>query len=353
MIAIPTIKGLESPEFHGHHISKYSTSRLFKYGFINPRGSVFTWGTVIRTVLLLGLATVFAILGCPTDETNLGYKYCFPVLSISEGFIFASLVSFLLGLFMSQTFSRWWSIREKLGAIMNNISYASMLLSNFSNNNEGSKDYARKISRLMNAAHHMIYKQATGDLDLNNLVNRNLLTNEEREALDQMSGSYSNLVSVIYNWTITTLRDMHVENHFANASIFSNVLSNINACFFATQDVFMFLETQMPYSYLHLLTIITKIHMVFVVFFSAGVVNQGITSESWSGIILGYAILFFNNVIYEGLLFIHNMLVNPLGNESGDFPKDVFSSQTEKLCDIMHYGVQGGASSVQVAAQSR
>jgi len=193
----------------------------------------------------------------------------------------------------------------------------------------------------MNAAHALIYKQASGELDLEILERKNLLTKEERVSLDQVSGSFSNLAAIIYHWCIASLKDMLAQSQLSSPTVFSPILSCINVCFFATQDIFAFLDTQMPFSYLHLLTVITKIHMAFVLFYSAGVVSQGISTASWTRIVLGYAVLFTNNVIYEGLLLIHDMLVNPLGNQSGDFPKEVFVQQTAQLCDIMYNGGQG------------
>jgi len=330
--------GFDATEYSGKAISKYSTSKLFKYGFVNPKGSVFTRGMVLRTVVMCLIATFVAFFRCP-DKGMKPYQFCFPILSSGEGLIFASLVSFLLGLFQSTTFSRWWSTREKLGVCMNNTAYATMLLSNFSTNDPNAKAAAERIARWMNAAHALIYKQANKDFDLHPLVQKNLLTNEEREKLEHASTSMSNVAAIVFNWCFGGLKEMTTANQVLS-SVFTPTLSAISAAFTASQDIFTFLDTQMPFSYLHLLTVITKIHLVFVVFYSGGIVGSGMATLSWSRIIFGYAMVFTNNLIYEGLLLIHDMLVNPLGDESGDFPKELYQHQTAQLCDaILNGGV--------------
>eukprot|EP01111_Echinosteliopsis_oligospora_P017608 TRINITY_DN7698_c0_g1_i2.p1 TRINITY_DN7698_c0_g1~~TRINITY_DN7698_c0_g1_i2.p1 ORF type:complete len:157 (-),score=20.37 TRINITY_DN7698_c0_g1_i2:192-662(-) len=104
----------ENDKNNKKRIISYKPSGLFHYGFVNPKGSTFNIGVAVRTLIMCGAATFAANFTCPTKQTK-PYSFCFPVVAASEGLIFAGLVSFLLGLFISTTFSRWWSMREKLG----------------------------------------------------------------------------------------------------------------------------------------------------------------------------------------------------------------------------------------------
>lgn len=314
-------------EFTHKHILNYNPTKLFSYGFINPRGSVFCKGTVLRTLAMASAGTFVALPVFECGDTKDGYTFCFPILTSSEGLIFASLVSFLLGLFISTTFSRWWAIREKLGVIMNNTAYETMLLTNFVVNEESSQNSVRTIIRWLNLAHSLVYKHANRDSDFSRLAKEKLVTPEEIEKLQ----SYGVPPAMVYGWCMKAVKDLINQNKI-NSAVVGSAINCIGASFMATQELLAFINTQMPYAYLHLLAITTKIHLAFIIFYGGGIISSGIQGDDWTRIALGYTIIITNNFIYEGLLHIHSALENPLGDDVGDFPKHNFASNTRALC---------------------
>jgi len=244
--------------------------------------------------------------------------------------IFASLVSFLLGMFVSTTFSRWWSVREKLGVIMNNATYGTMLLTNFVVNEEGAQATAKTIIRWLNLAHCLVYQQANRKYDFPALSQERLVTKDEIEKLQ----TYGNLPAMVYGWCMKAVKEMVSQNKITSAVVGSSI-NCIGASFTAAQELLAFVDTQMPYAYLQLLAFTTKIHLIFIVFYGGGMISDGISEESWTRIGLGYTVIITNNVIYEGLLHIHSMLSNPLGDDVGDFPKHLFASNTRALCSSL------------------
>jgi len=263
---------------------------------------------------------------CPKAPTN--YAFCFPILTNSEGLIFASLVAFLLGLFLSTTFSRWWACREKLGVVMNNSAYLTMLLTNFVTMEEAPQQTARNIIRWMNLAHALIYKHANKDFDYEDIMKDQLITSEEMKKLD----TYGNLPVMVLGWCMNGLRELISENKLGPVSAISPCINCVGACTMATQELLAFVNTQMPYAYLHLLGFMTKIHLIFIIFYGGGIIASGIHDEIWTRIIFGYTVIIANNIIYEGLLHIHSMLGNPIGNDTGDFPKHVYMANTRAIC---------------------
>lgn len=319
-------------EFSEKHILKYQPDKLFSHGFINPRGSVLTVGMCVRTLIMLGAGTFAAVpkFSCDPAAKKLAWSFCFPILTGAEGLIFASLVAFLLGLFISTTFSRWWSSREKLSAIMNHTSLETILLTNFVAADEPSQAASNTIIRWMHLAHSLVYKHANRDTDYSTLP-ADLVTKEEVEKLL----TYGNPPVMVYGWCMKAVKDLIMQNKIGHTTIFAPTVNSILCCINAAQELFSFLDTQMPYAYLHLLSIVTKIHLVFVIFYAGGIISAGIQMENWSRIIFGYTVIAANNVIYEGLLHIHSMLSNPLGNDTGDFPKHVYLSNTRALCNSL------------------
>jgi len=329
-------------EFHGTQLNRYSTRNLFLVGFLNPRGSVLKWTLILRTTLLCAIALFIMFYPCPTIPASqtLKWRFCFPVLNSGEGLIFASLVSFLLGLFQSTTFARWWSTREKLGNVMNHICYTSIALTRCVPGDPGIVNSAanlrEKVIRWLNLTHAMIYKHANQEVDLADLTGSNHLTNEEAEILM----SAPNLPGATFDWAMGGLRELSIKNAITPPTVYPHMLASMSTIFMSLNEIAAFLETQLPYSYLHLLTLITKIHLAFVVFYSSGIIAGGYATESWARILFGFALIIFNNIIYEGLLAIHDMLVNPLGNDEGDFPSGLYKAKTEAFTKQVQHGAR-------------
>jgi len=327
-ILVP-VGNLNPVEMEDNHVKYYSATKLFWWGFINPRGSVLNIRLVLRTLLKCAIATFIAFFPCSASP---GWEFCFPVVSSTNGLIFASLVSFLLGLFVSLTFSRWWSIREKLSCLMSSIKYCSMCISAYVAGDEHVLAFRDKMIRWLNLIHALVYKYHNRDLNLADLGE--LITKEEAEAL----ASSPNMPGTVVSWLIIGWKELALKKALTPESAYGQLTSSFSTLLSLLQDISAFLETQIPYSYMHLLTLTTKIHLVFVVFYGASLISDGITSYSWPGIIFGYAVISTNSIIYEGLLAIHEVLVNPFGKDLGDFPTKLFRYQTESFTSYINKG---------------
>lgn len=319
---------LKPANFDQNHVVNYNPKYLFFFGFVNPRGSTFSWWSLMRTVIMCGVATFVSQFRCTATPNN--YSFCFPVLSDSQGLIFASLVAFLLGMFVTTTFTRWWSCREKLGIVMNNTSLMAMAVTNYVPTDVASQQTGKNLLRWMHLAHCLIYKQINEDYTFEDLVAAEIMTNEEVEVLRGLIGI--SLHGVVYGWCMQAAKALIIDSKLNPASIVTSTLNYVTNCFTAAQELSAFVNTQMPYAYLHLLTLTTKVHLAFIVFYGGGIISAGINDELWPRILFGYIVIIANNFIYEGLLRIHAMLYNPLGDDSGDFPTHLYISNTISLC---------------------
>lgn len=312
-------------EFHvDKKVISYNPARLFSYGFINPKGSTLNWGVVFRTLIMCGVGTLASQYTCPKEQT---YSFCFPIIVPGEGLIFASLVSFLLGLFISTTFSRWWAVREKLGIIMNNISSLNILLNSFAPHDSESEKTVKKIIRWMHLSHALIYKEANDDYDMSDLKETKLIHDSEATVLSECKGL--NHPPIVYGWVMHSVQPLLMKMTPAPAA--ASIIGCIHGSINAAQEISAYLKTQMPYMYLHLLALTTKIHLALIIFYSGGMISQGITDSLWTRIFLGYTIIITNNIIYEGLLRVHEMLYNPLGDDHADFPTSLYIADTMAL----------------------
>lgn len=89
----------------------------------------------------------------------------------------------------------------------------------------------------------------------------------------------------------------------------------------------MYLNCQIPYVYVHLMTAITKLHLMLVTVVAGSYWGAGLQRGKWTDILWGALIVFVNNVVYQGLLHVHHVLLNPLSGEVTDL---VFVSSCPK-----------------------
>jgi len=333
LVALEKIKeniGVKSISFdESRRVTSYSASSVFFLGWILPFHSVWNWQILLRTLLMCALATLFGHLSCIGPKAvDAQWEFCFPVLSSTDGLVFSSVVSFLLGMFQTLTFNRWWSAREKIGAVIfKSTDFAMQFLSYLKPTPEN--DHVRvSIVRYLNLAHVLVYKQVNNDHSLGDVIQRKLITPAEAEILSHSP----NKPFAVYSWISRIISECITSNPpKIPAAALSVLHGSLSSLVQGTSDLIMFITTQIPYSYVHLLTLITKIHLIFVMFYSAGILQTGINSHSWARIIFAYALIFANQIIYEGLLQIHDVLVNPCGEDIHDFPKRVYQQQVELI----------------------
>eukprot|EP01112_Ceratiomyxa_fruticulosa_P022720 TRINITY_DN841_c0_g1_i10.p1 TRINITY_DN841_c0_g1~~TRINITY_DN841_c0_g1_i10.p1 ORF type:complete len:276 (+),score=49.74 TRINITY_DN841_c0_g1_i10:256-1083(+) len=178
-------------------VKGYSPSSLFFLGFISPLRSVWNLPILFRILLMCGLSTIFGHLSCIGPKAvDAKWDFCFPILSSTDGLVFSSLVSFLLGLFQTLTFNRWWSAREKIGAVIfKSTDFAIQFLSYMKATPEN--EHLRfTVVRYLNLAHVLVYKQVNNDHSLGDVISRKLITAPEAEVLSRSP----NKPLAVYTW---------------------------------------------------------------------------------------------------------------------------------------------------------
>lgn len=99
----------------------------------------------------------------------------------------------------------------------------------------------------------------------------------------------------------------------------------------AAGDVFMYLNCQQPYVYTHLMTTITKLHLLLVTVVSGSYMGAGLQRSKWTDIAWGFLLLLVHNFVYQGLLYVHQVLQNPVsGEDVGHFPQEEYTDSLSK-----------------------
>jgi len=290
-------------------------------------------------VFYFSLTTVYALFLCQRtchvgdDRLECPERhFCLPSMDTPNGFIWASLVNFLLALFNSLTFSRWWDMRSKVGVVMGRSNDIAVQIAAYCRGEaEGAASARKTLLRYVNLAHALLYKQANKDEDMSDLLDSGLMTELEWDVLRPLVSRYM----MVYFWLSDLIHQCAENGVFMYPGTTIRFLQeNVTAMRGAAADVFMYLNTQIPYIYVHLITVITKIHLILISMNSAAWVGQGFQEAphgaGLSGIFWGYARLFVSVVAYEGLLQIHAVLAKPFGSGHSAFPSEVFFGGVHK-----------------------
>lgn len=104
----------------------------------------------------------------------------------------------------------------------------------------------------------------------------------------------------------------------------------------------VYLQTQIPYTYTHLMTIIVKVHLLFVTAVAGTFVGQGIHDKQYITVVWGYLIILLSNTVFEGLLRIHVVLADPFGADACDFPMEMYNDylwhESNHVLDLLNEG---------------
>eukprot|EP00276_Gloeochaete_wittrockiana_P013170 CAMPEP_0184371004 /NCGR_PEP_ID=MMETSP1089-20130417/163153_1 /TAXON_ID=38269 ORGANISM="Gloeochaete wittrockiana, Strain SAG46.84" /NCGR_SAMPLE_ID=MMETSP1089 /ASSEMBLY_ACC=CAM_ASM_000445 /LENGTH=322 /DNA_ID=CAMNT_0026713703 /DNA_START=59 /DNA_END=1027 /DNA_ORIENTATION=+ len=214
----------------------------------------------------------------------------------------------------------------------------------------------RTIVRYLCLAHAMIYKQAAQlqfhhksvrglvkrllpsslkakiyrpreKLDLihqyRDLFDQNLITTDEWDALAKVPGKFQ----VVYSWILQIITECARSDRLMfPATTLPNLQEDLTVLRGSAADIFMIIGTQIPFAYVHLLTLLTRLHIVFVTLYCSSLLAQGFQNRAIERLLLGYFVLAVNYAIYNGLLNLHDELVNPFGNDPHDFPHRGFQA---------------------------
>eukprot|EP00741_Cyanophora_paradoxa_P011724 tig00020563_g11328.t1 len=255
------------------------------------RGTAIKARALLWTLFFCALASLLGYARCPEDSEDAPdwrRSLCFPIIDSSrdEILIFASLAAFLLSLFAGQTFSRWWKTRELVGIVIARAaSFATMVMAYVKGSDPATVAVRETLVRYSNLAHALVYKQASMDDDLTELVQRGLLTEREMAALKPLPSRYA----MVYAWLLQLVTQVFDAGRcpYGILHLFHGEIVQMRT---AASDIFMFLNCQIPYAYVHMVILICKLHLSFVFVYSANLIGIAARddslyrSEPWRGV---------------------------------------------------------------------
>ena len=321
----------------GRYLVGYLPTSLFTFGYLYLlRGTVFTKLRVavmiaVYTALTCVYATGVCAQGCYDSlvphagcSSLLGDGVCFMQFDVTTGLLLTTLGAFVVSIFLSLTLDRWMLIRQAISALISASNNLVMMSSVYMKQPE----IAVLINRHAIAAQALVYYQAMGRPEgMSDLVQQGLLTAHDRRKL--LRSEFPSKYVLVLQWCSALVLKAYGNGTLAGNGWTINLLqSTINDMRGSAARIFTIVNTQVPYAYVHIVTVVCKVHVLLVALWSGTIVGDGIQSGSVSSIAVGIMVCIVNTGIFEGLLEVHTQLYQPFGPHLWQFPTDEYVSQT-------------------------
>ena len=294
--------------------------------------------------LLVSAIVVFAALLSPVGLNE-------PIVEAVEDLnkLFNSGMLFLLGPFVARSISRWWSIREGcIGKLWSSVNTLSSYAAAWFYTDSASDTAARELTmRYGLASHALLYKRARGGgevklEDMDDLVDAGLLMPYEAEVLAPLPCK----AQVVWAW----------QTHFWSKAIsgelgctkvpqpgqaFGIAARTCQEARDAIQKGLMFLGTQQPFPYVHMISLIVDVALFLNALYVGCDIGRSFDADNspiQSGLLIAIGILrvLIFTFLYNGLSDISVALEDPFGTDMADLPALAF--QTHMRGDCQAFG---------------
>jgi len=258
--------------------------------------------------------------------------------------VLTTLVSFLLGLYVTKTVDIWWNMRhELLQSVLNTIdSMCCRLAIYFPGNNDEDEDAKETVLRYGVLSLKLLFKDARevdswnisdrkrlGCDNLMDLVEEGLLLPHERELLrDCPSRS-----QVIWVWIASLFTKWCLDGRLPNPLENQNTI--LEECNTARNNISMILarvNTQYPMSYSHLVITMVKMLLVIQALVAGYIFNLSVWTGYYYWMATQAVYLIVWTIFHQAMIDIKEHITNPFRENPCDFSEMIQSARTLNSC---------------------
>lgn len=316
---------------------EYDLKHLVRYGGI---ATAFIRGTILRlddgvlkhmgVLLVLATAVACIMWSGIEDLENVDTTSLEKLADYMNGFC-----PFVLGLYVSLALSRWWALRvQALGSVFDSVANCAMITACVLPGPEHRvvRDYVVKWGL---ASIFLLVKGARGSKECSDMAKKGLLSENEVDALKDVSEN--GRAMVMWSW-IMRLAQETFESARGPRPHAPKLMLIFNQCISARdgiQTIHTYLQTQLPFAYVHLLTLLVNVNNLVISIKCGAVFIVALAKDDHQT--MAYQVLMFLlvPVLYHGLLSISYVIHDPFGEDMLDFPIAAFVEYVAQCCDAV------------------
>lgn len=258
--------------------------------------------------------------------------------------VLTTLVSFILGLYVTKTVDIWWNMRhELLQDVLNTIDTLCMRLSIYFPGNSKEDDEAKEtILRYGVLSLKLLFKDARevdswniGDRkrlgcdDLTDLVDEGLLLPHERELLKESPARSQ----VIWVWIASLFTKWCLDGRLPDPLENQNTV--LDECSQARNKISMILarvNTQYPMSYSHLVISMVKMLLLIQAIVAGYLFNLSVWTGYYYWMATQAVYLIVWTIFHQAMIDIKEHITNPFRDNPCDFSEMIQSARTINQC---------------------
>jgi hypothetical protein len=346
-------------------VVRFNESRMAKFGWLAVwQGTVFAkpsapfiWFQLSTLFILAWLSFAISYLCSKYAHTSVSWsdfdeENIIQVWEVLDEFkvvadtaqVLTTLVSFLLGLYVTKTVDIWWNIRhELLQGVLNTIdSMCARLAIYFPGNTQEDEEAKETILRYGVLSIKLLFKDARevdswnikdrkrlGCDSLGDLVDEGLLLQHEKELLKDCP-SRSQVVwvwiaSLFTKWCLDGRLPSPVENQ-------NTVLEECNV---ARNNIAMILariNTQYPMSYSHLVISMVKVLLIIQALVAGYIFNMSLWTGYYYWMCTQIVYLLIWTIFHQAMIDIKEHITNPFRDNPCDFSEMIQSARSLNTC---------------------
>lgn len=322
-----------------HKILRYDMKLLVQYSAcatVCTKGTVFTMdSTTLRTtclmVLLLLTVSAFTVLAHAADLDKLAKLEIDPLEALANQV--SAFVPFVLALFVSLTLSRWWALRvTALGKVFDSLANTCMIVASELNDLRW-KEVRTGVMKYGMASIELLVQAAREDEDIESLVELDLLTDIEAEFMKEYELPWQRPM-VVWAWIMHIVSDA-MDHDKTPAPSRQAVIGQCLAARDGMANINMYLDTQLPFAYVHLITLLVNVQNILMAIKSGLKFATALPTGDPLIMIQQVATTAIIVFIYQALLTIAYTIMDPFGDDVLDFPIRAYKAYVASIVDAM------------------
>lgn len=315
----------------------YDLRKLVRYGGV---ATSLTPGTILRVddgvmrhmlgLLLIAISVAVAMWAFIEDLTSIDTKSLEGLAEYMNGFC-----PFVLGLYISLALARWWALRtQALSSVFDAVANTAMIVACVLPNNEH-RAVRDMVVKWGMASIFLLVKAAREDPKDQDLVEKGLLSADEVGKLEGISPD--GRAMVMWAWIMRICQETFESSRGPRPHapklilIFNQCISARNGI----QCIHTYLKTQLPFAYVHLLTLLVNMNNLVVSVKCGAVFIVALANNDPQTMAYQFLGLVLVPVLYHGLLSISYVIQDPFGEDMLDFPIAAFVEYVAQCCDAV------------------
>jgi len=320
-------------------ILRYDMKKLVKWSAILTSlssGTVFTMDTtaLMNVVLMFGIASFACIVTvlAHIDNWEALQKLDTDPLETLAAQITA-FVPFVLALYVSLTLSRWWALRTAaLGKVFDAFANISMIISCELYDKKW-LELRTQVAKYGFASVQLLMQAARMKENLKTLTDGDMLTPIEVNAISQLTDLWQRPM-ILWAWIMRVCVSA-MDHNKSPAPRTSAVMAECVQAREGMATINTYLDTQLPFAYVHLITLLVNVQNIVVSVKGGIIFATSCPGRNYFVMVQQIVTVSLVCFIYQALLQISYMILDPFGDDVLDFPIKAYGAYLAATVDAM------------------